>query len=151
MEIILTRVFKIETPTLRMSFGFIAVAIMGMLYGPLYAGFAAAIADFTGATMVFGSAYPGLTVTAFLIGVVYGLFLHKHPIKFWRICVAVTIVIIGLNLILDTFWLSILHNRGILALLPERIFRTIVMLPIQIICIRFIASRRFDFIYKKYQ
>jgi ECF transporter S component (folate family) len=119
---------------------------MAMFYGPLMAGFAAAIADFVG-VMLFpppvGNFFPGFTLTAFLIGIIYGLFLKKRPIKFWRICVAALIVTLGLNFVLDSIWLYIILDSGVFALLPARIVRTLIMFPVQVICIHFVASERF--------
>ena len=38
LEILLTRIFCIQTPLLRISFGFLPPALTAMLYGPLWAG-----------------------------------------------------------------------------------------------------------------
>ncbi|WP_313470196.1 folate family ECF transporter S component, partial [Carnobacterium sp.] len=48
LDIILTRFVAIETPIVRIGFGFLPVAIIAMLYGPWIAGIAAAITDFMG-------------------------------------------------------------------------------------------------------
>ena len=45
------------------------------------------------------------------------------------------IITIGLNLLLDTLWLKILMGQGFFALLPTRILKCAVMLPIQVILI----------------
>jgi ECF transporter S component (folate family) len=156
LEIVLTRILKIEippvAPVLRLSFGFVSIAIMAILYGPIYAGFAAAIADFIGFLLfpTAGASYfPGFAFTAFLIGVVYGLLLHKKPAKLWRICVAALIVTVGLQFVLDTIWLTILLERAVISLIPVRAFRTVVMLPLQIVCLKFITSDRFKFIFQR--
>ena len=140
IEIILTRILSIQTPTVRISFGFIPIALLAVMYGPLYAGIAAAIADFMG-VMLFPVAafFPGFTLTAFLMGITYGIFLYKHPQKMTRIFVAVLIVVVVLQLGLDTYWLQIITGQGYLALLPARILRSAIMLPVQIVCIRFVV------------
>ena len=140
IEIILTRVLSIQTPTVRISFGFLPIALLAVMYGPLYAGIAAAIADFMG-VMLFPVAgfFPGFTLTAFLMGITYGIFLYNHPKKMTRILVAVLIVVVILQLGLDTFWLSIIMDQGVLGLLPGRLLRTAIMIPAQIICIRFVV------------
>ena len=38
LEIILTRFCSIQTPIVRIGFGFLPVAMMGILYGPIWAG-----------------------------------------------------------------------------------------------------------------
>ena len=142
IEIVLTRILSIQTPTIRISFGFIPIALIAMLYGPLYAGFVAAISDFLGIMLfpVVGAYFPGFTLTAFLMGITYGLFLHKHQKNMERIVAAVLIVVVVLQLGLDTFWIQIITGQGYIALLPFRILRTAIMIPVQIICIRFVVN-----------
>ncbi|MCL2456792.1 MAG: folate family ECF transporter S component [Defluviitaleaceae bacterium] len=145
MEIVLTRLFKIEfVPYSRLSLGFIPIALMGIFFGPVYAGIGAAVADFLGVLLFAGGfPFPGLTLSAFFTGIIYGLLLHKQPIKFWRICAAAYIVTVGLQLALDTYWLTFLFDYGYIGMIPLRVLRTAIMLPVQIICIRFVAGERF--------
>ena len=51
------------------------------------------------------------------------------------------LVILGCNLYLDTLWLSILMGDGYLALLPARILKCVLMLPIHLILIPFVWNR----------
>lgn len=136
LEIILTRFCSINTPVLRIGFGFLPVAIVGMMYGPLSAAMAYTIGDILG-MIIFpsGSYFPGFTLTAFLTGLVYGFVLYKKPKTWGRIVAAVAIVCLGLNLCLDTVWLHILMGQGYLALLPTRIMKVVIMIPIQTILI----------------
>ena len=48
LEIILTRFCSIQTPIVRIGFGFLPVAMMGILYGPIWAGIGYAIGDLLG-------------------------------------------------------------------------------------------------------
>jgi len=144
LEIILTRFLSIQTPIIRISFGFIPIVLIAIMYGPLFAGIGAAIGDILGVSLFSAFApFPGFTLTAFLAGIVYGLLLHKHPKSLPRICIAAIIVTVALQFVLDTAWLVFFFERGFIALLPTRIIRTLIMLPMQIICIRFIAQERF--------
>ena len=67
IEVILTRFCSINTPIVRIGFGFLPIAIIAMMYGPLSAGISYAIGDILG-MMLFptGSFFPGFTLTAFL-------------------------------------------------------------------------------------
>jgi len=147
LEIILTRFLVIQTPTLRLSLGFVPIAIMAIMYGPIYAGIGAALADIIGVS--FFSPYPlfpGFTLTAALTGIVYGLFLYNHHERHYgkiRIWIAVLIVTIILQFGLDTLWLQIITGDGFLALLPSRIIRTLIMVPVQLVAIHLIVSQRF--------
>ena len=142
LEIILTRFLSINTPIVRIGFGFLPVAIMGILYGPLWAAAAYALGDILG-MLVFptGPYFPGFTVSAFLVGLTYGLLLHRKPITWKRALIAATIVVLGINLCLDTLWLSILMGNGVIALLPARIIKAVVMLPVQAVIITVVWQR----------
>ena len=164
MDIVLTRHLSIQTPIVRLSFGFIAVALMAMLYGPIFAGVGAAVADLIGVTLFpppVGSFFPGFTLTSFLVGVIYGLFLYLpnkertelnsppyRPVKFWRICVA-AVLSVGVSFVLNTLWLSIILDRGFIAMLPGRIAGSLIMLPIQTATIRFITGERFRLVFRE--
>jgi ECF transporter S component (folate family) len=144
MEIILTRFLSIQLLNIRIGFGFIPVVIIAIMYGSVYAGIGAAIADFIGVSLFgIGAPFPGFTATAFLAGIVYGLLLYNRPKTLPRICIAVVIVTVILQMGIDTYWLTIILGDGYIALMPVRIIRTLIMLPAQIICIRFLTQERF--------
>ena len=78
MEIILTRFFSVQTPILRIGFGFIPVVLASIMFGPVLGGITAAFSDILG-MMLFpqGVYFPGFTLSAFLAGLIYGLLLYK--------------------------------------------------------------------------
>ena len=132
LEVILTRFCSINIQIVRIGFGFLPIAIIGMMYGPLSAGVAYAIGDLLGVALFpTGSFFPGFTITAFLTGIVYGVFLYNKPKTWPRIIGAVLIVCLVINLGLDTLWLSILMGKGYIALLPTRIMKAVLMIPVQ--------------------
>lgn len=136
LEVILTRFLSITMPFLRLGFGFLPISMIGILYGPLWAGTAYALGDIIG-MMIFpaGPYFPGFTLTAFLTGSVYGLVLHNKQISWKRVFIAAAIVCIVLNLGLDTLWLYLLYDKGFLAMLPARLFKCAIMIPLQAIMI----------------
>lgn len=137
MEVILTRFLSIQTPIVRIGFTFIPLAISSMMYGPVFGGVIAALSDIIGMMIFpFGAYFPGFTFSAFLTGAIYGLFLHKKAKTFLRISLAVITISLFVNLFLDTTWLWIITGKGIMALLPARIIKTLIMIPIQIIIIK---------------
>ena len=127
LEIILTRFCSIQTPIVRIGFGFLPVAMMGILYGPLWAGIGYAAGDVLG-MLIFPSAayFPGFTLTAFLTGMIFGFFLKGKEIT-WKSVLPAR--------------LSILMGDGYLALLPARILKCVLMLPIHLILIPFVWNR----------
>lgn len=143
LEIILTRFCSINTPILRIGFGFLPVAMMGIMYGPIWAAIGYAVGDILG-MLIFPSGifFPGFTATAMLTGLVFGLFLHnKEKITWKTVLPASLIIILVLNLCLDTLWLSIMFGDAFIALLPTRIFKCVVMLPIHLVLIPLVWNR----------
>ena len=132
MEVILSRFVSIATPIVKIGFGFVPIAICAMLYGPVWAGVAGGLADFMGAILFpIGAYFPGFTVSAFLTGVVFGLFLYKREVKWLNLCAAVLINCLGISLCLSTYWLTIITGSPFLALLPTRIVQNVIMIPVQ--------------------
>lgn len=138
MEIILTRFLSIQTPLVRIGFTFLPVALSAMMFGPVISGLTAAFADVLG-MMLFSSGmpyFPGFTASAFLTGAIYGIFLYQKPKTWKNISIAVVIVSLVVTLFLDTLWLYLLTGNGILVLLPARLLKFAVMIPIQIMMIQ---------------
>ena len=144
IEVALTRFLSIQTPFVRIGFGFLPIAIIAMLHGPVLAGVSYAIGDVLGALLFpFGVFFFGFTLSAFLTGVVFGLFLHRKPSSLVRVVAAVLIIGFFIRIGLTTLWLSMLWGEAFVALLPARITAASIMAPIQVTCIRFAASERF--------
>ena len=136
-EIILSRFLSIPTPILKISFSFLAIAAIAILYGPFYACAAAGIGDFMGSILFpIGAYFPGFTLTAALSGLVYGLFIYKKQVTFLRLLVPVLIINILFQIVLDTFWLVMITEQSFWALAPIRLTKSIIMIPIQITAIK---------------
>ncbi|MFR1480750.1 MAG: folate family ECF transporter S component [Hydrogeniiclostridium mannosilyticum] len=112
----------------------------GILFGPVFAALVAGLGDFMGQLLV-GAYFPGYTVTAFLTGLVYGLFLHRRVVTVWRVACAVGIIAVVLNLFVNTIWIQMTTGKAYLALLPTRIVKSVIMAPFQIVVIRLLAGR----------
>lgn len=142
LEIILTRFLSIETPTLRIGFGFLPVAIMAILYGPWWTGAAGIVGDLVGMTLMPKAAFfPGFTLTAFLTGAIFGLILYKKPVTWKRTLVAALAVNIICSLFLDTIWLSMMYGDSFLVLMPARLIKVIIMIPLETILIYTVWTR----------
>lgn len=141
LEIVFSRFLSFSTFNLKIGFGFVPVVIAAMLYGPVYGGITAALADFLGANLFpIGAYFPGFTFTAFLMGAVYGIFLHKK-VNIGRVLLAVGIVRFALSLGLNTLWISILSGKGYVALLPLRLLQEGIMVPVQVLLIMLIGQK----------
>lgn len=135
MEIILTRFLSIQTPIVRIGFGFLPIALAGIMFGPIIGGFTAALADVFG-MMLFSSAagpyFPGFTISAFIGGAIYGLILHKKSKTIIRIALAVLLVRFFVDLGLNTVWISILYEKAWTAIIGARLIASLIIIPIQI-------------------
>lgn len=144
LEIVLHRFISIQTPTVQIHFGFIPIVFVAIFYGPLYAGLAWAIADVLG-VLIFptGALFFGFTITAFLSGIIFGMFLYKSKSNIVNTIIAVLIINLFFTLLLDMFWIYLITGRGFMILLPERIVKCLVMIPIQIISVVLIKKNSY--------
>jgi len=80
-----------------------------------------------------GPFFPGFTISGFYGGLIYGMVLYKKPLSIKRVIAANTLVTILVNLLLNTYWLTLLYGNAYMALLPARIVKQVIMLPIEVI------------------
>lgn len=122
IEVVLDRFCSFNTPLLRIGFGFVPLAVCGMLYGPVWAGAAGGLADILGTFLSPYGFYPPITATAVLTGISFGLFLHGKNVRFLPNVLTCTLVnCIGLSLGLQSLWLSLLNQSPYLAMLTTRL------------------------------
>lgn len=99
------------TTDLRISFAFLSIAIIGMLFGPVIGGMAGFGTDFIG--FLFdktGNAYYfPLSLVAILSGVIYGIFLYKKDVGAKRFIILAgfsrVVVVLVCNLCLNSYLL----------------------------------------------
>lgn len=137
IEIVLTRFFSISTTVVRIGFGFVPIAICGMMYGPIWAGVAGGVADVLGATLFPVAPYfPGFTISAVLTGLIFGLLLRREEKTWFRLSLAVALNCLGVSLCLNTLWLSMMFGTPFQVLLPTRILQAMIMIPIQLVLLQ---------------
>ncbi|GFZ30683.1 folate ECF transporter [Clostridium zeae] len=136
LQIILTRFLSIQTPILRIGFGFIPLIFSSILFGPVLGAICAATSDILG-MLIFpqGTYFPGFTLSAFLSGLIYGIILHKKNISILRISISSIFVKLIVDIGLNTFWLSIITGKAVAILLIPRLTKTLIMIPIEIFLI----------------
>lgn len=136
-QIVLTRFFSIQTPVLRIGFGFLPLAVSAIIFGPITGGIIAAVSDVLG-MMLFpnGVYFPGFTVSAFLSGVIYGMFLHNRNNNL-LVCVVISSLLVStlVDVVLNTIWLSMLIGKSIMILIIPRLIIRLAVVPISIILI----------------
>ena len=116
---------------LKIGFSTIANQFVYYLFGPVAGGlFGGALDNLKYIIHPTGAFFPGFTISAMVGGVLYGCFLYKRPISFWRVLAAELTVSIICNMLLGTLWLSMLYGKALMALLPMRVFKNIMMWPV---------------------
>lgn len=136
--IILGRILSIRTPIITIGFSFVPIMLSAIILGPKYSTFIATISDIIGALLFpTGSYFIGYTITAFLTGLIYGLFLHqkeyalnKHFII--RLIISSLLVTFLLNGVLNTIWIILTTSSASKIIIPIRIIKQLIMAPIKI-------------------
>lgn len=148
VEIVLSRFCSISAWNMKIGFGFLPVAVAAVMYGPLSAGIVAALGDFIGAILFpIGPYFPGFTLTAFLTGLIFGLFLYKKQ-SASRIFGAVIVNQLILSLLLNTLWISVLYGSPFHTLLPVRITQCAILGPVQFVVIG-VMTKTLDIYHQK--
>ena len=135
LEIILSRFLSYSVWNSKIGFGFVAVALCGALFGPVYALILGGLADFLGAVLFpIGPYFFGFTLTAALTGLCFGIFLYrKTNILKILSCVFINQFILGL--VLNSFWIHLLYGTPFSAVLISRIPQAFILLAVQFVTI----------------
>ena len=135
MEIVLSRFLSINAWNLKIGFGYVPLVAAAILLGPLYAGIVGALSDFLGAILFpIGPYFPGFTLTQFLMGLAYGLFLYRKE-SFPRTVGAVVLCQFVLGLFLNTLWISVLYGSPYVPLLSTRVVQSAVLTAVELLTI----------------
>ena len=139
LDVIFTRFLSVNTPILRIGFGFLPVVVCAVLYGPWKAGAAHAVGDVIGAVLFpSGAFFPGFTLSAFLAGMIYGLFFYQKRLTPGRVFAASAVIMLVLNLGLGSLWISMLYGKSFIALVSVRIIKELIAIPIYMVTILFL-------------
>lgn len=122
--------------TMKISVSFLAIALSGMLYGPIAAGIGAAMGDILSYLLTpgnsMGAYFFGFTLTAFLGGMIYGIAFYSGKITVVRVILAKAAVNLLLQLLLNTFWIFLLYGKAVgVVEIFTRIFKNLLMLPLE--------------------
>lgn len=129
------------TPSLRISFDFIAVAMGGMLFGPVPAMLIGAAGDIIGYFVNSGGGiyFPGFTLTAVLAGLVWGCGFYGKKVTYLRALCTKAVINILLNILLNSVWLKLLYDKAIWVEMPMRILKNLAMLPLEALLLVLLA------------
>ena len=78
-----------------------------------------------------GAYIPAYTLSVGVSGMFYGMMLHNKRITLWRVFLAELLVIVVGNILLNTIALAPTVASGFVGILPSRILKNLLLLPIQ--------------------
>ncbi len=138
LTIVLARFLSIQIQVLRIGFEFFPIMVAAILFGPIAGGIVGAVADLIGATLFpAGTFFPGFTISAFTTGLIYGLFFYKKQITWARALFGAFTKLIIVDMLMVSAWLIILYGMPVAALVPTRLLKLAVMLPVEISLVYF--------------
>ena len=131
-------------PNVRVTWGFLARAVCGMVGGPV----TALIFGFAEDTINFfihptGPYFPGYALTTMLGTMIYALFLYR--VKFTPVTLAVRVFLAKLctnilNVTLGALWSAILYSKGYIYYMVKSFWKNLVMLPVQTVMLCFLLA-----------
>ncbi|MDO4815941.1 MAG: folate family ECF transporter S component [Bacillota bacterium] len=140
-DIAFSRVLALNVLTLKIGIGFAAIVLCAMLYGPVWAGVAAALSDVLGAVLFpTGAYFPGFTVTAALGGAIFGLFLYRRRPNFLRGFLAALCYGLCVTMLANTAMISFVYGPPFWPLFVTRLAEFGVMLALQTAVITVLSS-----------
>ncbi len=87
-----------------------------------------------------GAFFPGFTISAMVSGIIYGMAFYKKEISIKRCIFAKIAIVVIVDILLNTLWLSLLYGKGFFVLLPMRIIKNVVMIPINVAMMYFVLK-----------
>lgn len=146
--IVLNRFVSIKTNLLVLSFSFIPVMMAAIWLGPKYTTLIAALGDFIGAILFpFGTYFPGFTLSAGLVGLIYGNFLYKKPEQeisnkqfIVKLIISNLLVLGVVEIFVVSIWLNMLYGKAYFVIISTRVLAQVIMFPIRIITIFFLEK-----------
>ncbi len=122
---------------MKFNLSFIPNAILGAMYGPIPAALASGAADVIKAIVKpTGAFFPGYTVSAILVGFLYGLFLYKDKVTLPRVIACEVTHRLLCSVLLYSVWTSMLAGEAaIWVYFPTRLLQSAIMLPIAVLLV----------------
>ena len=99
--------------TIMIGFQYLALVVVGYLYGPMPAMIVGGIGDILGAFLFpKGAPFIGFTLNAMVEGFVYGLFFYKKKITLGRIMSAMLVNLVVISFMMTPTWIQIMYSTN---------------------------------------
>ena len=138
MQIVLGRIAAINVGSyLKISFGFIPIAVCGILTGPFWTLLMASVCDILGALLFpTGAFYWGFTFVAAVGGLIYGFVLYRKKESIIRCMLCTLTVCLICNIVLNTVFLCQIgamvgpENEGFWPVMWTRVLKNAIQFPV---------------------
>lgn len=124
------------TPDNRITFTFAATATAGMILGPVPAMLIGGLGDILGYFLNPGGGayFIGFTISGALGGFIYGMCLYKIEKKYaiLHIMLAELLITFFINILLNTFWLSVMYAKAYQFFAMARIIKNFAAYPVHV-------------------
>ncbi|USS86017.1 MULTISPECIES: folate family ECF transporter S component [Fructilactobacillus] len=142
IEIIVGR-FVIGSSSVQFSFTFIVIALIAKWYGPFWSTGVAVIVDFI-STLFSGQPYfPGFALSAILVSLIYSIgFFQQKRISWPRVIIVVALITVFINLILNSWWVSIIAHTPFSYFFGVRLGKNLISFPIQTVLLYWVLNNR---------
>lgn len=142
LAIVLSMVASISIgPYVKIGFSGIPNRIVEFLFGPVVGCiFGGALDLLKFMIKPDGPFFFGFTFNVMLAGLIYGCLLYHKPLSIKRIVIAEFLVKLIVNCGLNTLWISMLYGKAFFVLLPMRLLKNVIMLPIDSAVVFFALS-----------
>ena len=131
IQMVLSSYGTIEvTDNLKISLAHLALAPTAVFFGPVPAAMQGALSDILGFLLKpTGPYFPGFTLSALLLGLTYGVSLYRTKHTMPRMIITRLVVMLVINILLNTVFLTMLYGPSRLATLPVRVTKNLIQLP----------------------
>ncbi len=140
LAVVLSRFLSVNLWNMSIGFSFVPLLFCGMLFGPLWGGVCAALADLIGALLFpFGPYFPGFTAVALLSGIIFGLVgfaaeKMKNILSFAAVC---TLLICFkeafCSLFVNSYWITLLYGSDYKAVFLSRLPLSVITVILEIL------------------
>ena len=139
LQVVLGKLSVGDPTVVKVGLGFIATALIGYFLGPWIGGLAMVINDLISNTILSSGTlfFPGFTFSAFVSGVIAGMFLYNQKITWQRALVYEFCQILVTNIFFTTLWIYLMSlsssstGRAFMALLMVRMPKEVISWPIE--------------------
>ncbi|WP_099975131.1 MULTISPECIES: folate family ECF transporter S component [Lactobacillaceae] len=150
MNVVLSKLVIGVSNIMQIGFGFVALALIGYYFGPFKAAIANVLADIIANTVFpsVGGFFWGFTLSALVAGVIYGLMLHNRKVTLLNSFLTTLLVVVIINLGMNTLWIHMMYQTPVTALLASRLPKEALSLIYQTafiyIILRWVQNSRFN-------